>query len=115
MPSRIRKALGPGFLCLIVSGVSGGITDPPSRHHKPDRVVIEGFQFRPAYDTIRVGEAVIWNNRDIVPHTATSDIRRFDSKAIAANGSWRFVAKKKGRLSYSCKFHPLMKGVIVVR
>jgi plastocyanin len=107
--------LGLGLLSLISSGTPGGAKDSRYELSKPRVITIQGFQFRPATDTVRVGESVTWKNQDIVPHTATSNTRRFDSKTIDAKGSWRFVARKKGRLSYHCTFHPTMKGVIIVR
>jgi plastocyanin len=109
------KALGLGLLGLISLGTHGRINESRSERNRPHVIIIQGFQFQPGTDTVRVGESVMWKNQDIVPHTATSDARRFDSKTIEAKGSWSLVAKKKGRLSYHCTFHPTMKGVVVIR
>jgi plastocyanin len=49
-----------------------------------------------------------------VSHTATSKAGRFDSGEIAAGGSWKIVAKRKGEFSYVCSLHPTMKGTMRV-
>jgi plastocyanin len=54
-------------------------------------------------------------NRDIVPHTVTADARQFDSASVSPSAEWSFVARERGRIPYTCTFHPTMKGVLVVK
>jgi DNA-directed RNA polymerase specialized sigma24 family protein len=63
--------------------------------------------------TIRLGDSVVWLNKDPFPHTATS--RTFDSKAIAAEGSWRHTPKAPGELPYVCLLYPTMKATLRVQ
>jgi len=77
-------------------------------------VTIDSFEFRPPVATVKAGDIVEWRNGDPVPHTATSKDAGFDSGAIAAGGTFRFTAKRKGRFDYVCALHPTMKGVLVV-
>jgi hypothetical protein len=51
--------------------------------------------------------------RDPFPHTATAK-GVFDSGSIAPGGSWRYTAKIVGEHSYTCTFHPNMKGTLRV-
>ena len=76
-------------------------------------VTIESLQFKPAVLTVRQGDTVVWVNRDVVPHTATTK-PTFDSGEIAAGRSWKMVANKKGRYDYICTVHPTMKATLVV-
>lgn len=76
-------------------------------------IVIEGMQFAPATATVKRGDAVVWVNRDVVPHTATAGAA-FDSGPIAAGGSWRFVPRAAGRYEVVCTLHPTMKATLVV-
>jgi plastocyanin len=76
-------------------------------------VRIEGMQFAPATLVVKQGDKVTWRNTDLVPHTATA-AKRFDSRTIAAGGSWTWVAGKPGRYDYVCTFHPGMKATLVV-
>jgi plastocyanin len=76
---------------------------------------MQTFGFVPADVTVAAGDTVVWSNSDIVPHSATARDASWDSKAIAVNESWKFVARGAGRHDYYCVFHPTMKGTIVVR
>jgi len=76
-------------------------------------ISIEGMQFAPASFTVKQGDTVVWENRDMVPHTATAR-GAFDSGPIAAGKTWRLVAKKAGRFEYVCTLHPTMKATLVV-
>ena len=77
-------------------------------------VTIEGVQYSPAELAVRRGDIVVWVNKDPFPHTATADDKAFSSGSIAVNGTWKYVATKSGVHSYSCNFHPTMKGKLTV-
>ena len=77
-------------------------------------VTIDGFAFKPASIVVKEGDSVEWRNTDPVPHTVTAKDAGLDSGEIAANGHYRFTAKKKGRFAYICTLHPIMKGELVV-
>jgi plastocyanin len=77
-------------------------------------VTIDGFEFRPAVVTVKAGDVVVWVNKDPVPHTATAPRTAFDSGTINAGSSFRFTARRAGRVDYLCSLHPTMKGALVV-
>jgi len=77
-------------------------------------VVIEGFQFMPQALTVQRGDRIVWQNKDLVPHTATA-AGSFDSGTIEAGKSWSYVANKTGTLAYVCTLHPTMKASLVVQ
>jgi plastocyanin len=79
------------------------------------RIEIKGMAYALPELTVAPGDTVVWVNRDIVPHTATADARQFDSGSMSPSAEWSFVARERGRLPYSCTFHPTMKGVLVVK
>ena len=94
--------------CLL--GAWAALT-PPRVHP----IQIRNFTFAPAADTIAVGQSVAFRNHDLVPHTATADRGTFESGTIAADRSWRFVARHRGVVTYHCRFHPTMHGTLVIR
>jgi plastocyanin len=100
------KAIGWGLAgALVLPGVAAAET----------RVIaMEGMQFQPATVTVKRGDKVVWQNKDIVPHTATA-AGKFDSRDIAVNRSWSWTAKTPGRYEYVCTYHPTMKGALVVQ
>lgn len=83
--------------------------------HAVHTVVIKAMQFSPPKLEVNVGDTVIWKNKDPFPHTATSDGAGFDSRSIAPERSWKFVAKQRGTFPYSCTLHETMKGTLVVK
>ena len=78
-------------------------------------VTIEGMRFHPETLTVSRGDTIVWVNRDLVAHTATSKTGRFDSKTIQAGGSWKYTAGAKGEFAYICAFHPAMQATLRVQ
>ena len=77
-------------------------------------VVIDAMAFKPATLTIKMGDRVVFQNHDLVPHTATA-AGRFDSGVIQTAASWSVDLKTAGRYDYVGLLHPSMKAVLVVR
>ena len=84
---------------------------PKARTHT---VTMEGMVFSPATLSVAVGDTVVWVNKDVVPHTATSTARGFDSGVVAAGASWTLTVREKGAWSYICTLHPAMKATLRV-
>lgn len=105
--ARALLTLCAGALALVVTAgeAAGGTVHT---------VTIDSFGFKPPSVTVQQGDTVEWRNTDPVPHTATGKEAGLDSGDIPANGSYRFVARKKGRFAYICTLHPIMKGELVV-
>ena len=78
-------------------------------------VTIEAMQFEPADLTVKAGDAIVWVNKDMFPHTATSTEKLFDSRQIDPGQSWTYRAVKKGTVPYICSLHPTMQGTLRVR
>lgn len=77
------------------------------------RVDMSTTGFAPAEVTAAPGDTIVWANHDIVPHTATAAGRQFDSGTVPPGAEWSFVVRERGRVPYTCIFHPTMKGTIV--
>jgi plastocyanin len=84
------------------------------RKPKTHTVTIEGMRFQPEMLTLERGDTIVWINKDLVPHTATSKAGNFDSKLIEADNSWKYTVRKKGDFAYICTFHPTMKAMLQV-
>ena len=100
LPSGAIYAAGPA------AGASAG---KPATH----RVVIDGLKNEPETLTVRRGDTIVWTNKDPFPHTVTAP-GKFDSHDIAADGSWKYVARTAGEYPYICTLHPNMKGMLRV-
>jgi plastocyanin len=80
----------------------------------PAEVRIENMKFTPASVTVQRGATVTWNNKDLVPHTATA-AGKFDSGNIAPGKSFSRKMDQPGEFDYVCTYHPGMKGQVVVK
>ena len=97
-------------LCSVgPSAAAGGRT--PATH----TVTIDASRFEPEVLTVNAGDTVVWVNKDIVAHTATSRAGGFDSGTVAPGKSWQYRPKQAGELTYTCTFHPTMKATLRVK
>jgi len=76
-------------------------------------VAMKNMKFSPATIEIKKGDTVEWKNDDITPHTATA--ATFDSGSIASDAAWQHTFKEAGNFPYTCTFHPVMKGTVIVK
>jgi len=76
------------------------------------QVTIDQLVFAPMEIEAKVGDTVEWTNKDIIAHTAT--VRDDWDVTIPANKSASIVLRKAGAVEYYCRFHPNMKGRIIV-
>ena len=98
-------------LVVCTAGPAAGLRPEPKTH----TVTIEGMRFQPERLTVARGDTIVWVNKDLVPHTATSEAGRFDSQTIQTEKSWKFTAGTKGEFPYVCTFHPAMKAMLNVK
>jgi plastocyanin len=107
--ARGTRVVGGVLLTLaIVAGLGG--TAPAAEVH---RVTMKAVDFAPKQITVRVGDTVEWVNEDIVAHTATAKDRGWEVNVLPKR-SGRIMMKAAGTVSYLCRYHPNMRGEIVV-
>lgn len=86
---------------------------PVPAHAETIRVIIDKMVFEPAEINAKVGDTIVWDNMDVVAHTATASAKDWDVM-IGPKRTGTLVLKKAGGADYFCRFHPNMKGRIVV-
>ena len=89
------------------------LSSPSGAQAKVHTVVIDKMAFGPPPIGVRVGDVVLWMNKDMFRHTATAQDDSFDVD-IAAGASGRTVVRRAGTLKYFCRFHPGMIGQMMV-
>jgi plastocyanin len=102
MPGRI------GLKAFIVCGLFSA-----PAHAETYQVVIDKLVFAPVEVNARVGDTIEWVNKDALLHTATATNGEWNI-SIAPKQNARLVLNKPGAVDYFCKFHPNMKGRVVV-
>lgn len=107
---RFAAVLALALIAAIVVSAAGAGTTKATTH----TVVIDGVRFEPETLMVKVGDTVVWVNKDPFPHTATSKAGGFDSHEIAAGKTWRYTPKKAGVFPYGCTLHPTMKATLTI-
>lgn len=82
---------------------------------KTHAVRIEGMKFVPERVEVAAGDTIVWTNKDFLPHTVTAADAGVESGELQEGKSFKFVARKPGEMSYICRLHPVMRGVVIVR
>ena len=114
--SQVASVFFPALAFLIFAlgacAPSSRVAGPPPTP-QVHVVVIEKFKFVPATPSLRPGDRVRWENRDIVPHQiAESSLRKWKSPDMKPGES--FLLEVKETASYLCVLHPTMEGRIEV-
>jgi plastocyanin len=111
-----RTAAIAATLCVLTVCAAAFRIDAEAAARKPvtHTVTVDSARFSPAELTVNAGDSVVWVNKDILAHTATTLKPGFDSKVIQPGKSWRYTVKKKGEFAYTCSFHP-MNGILRVK
>ena len=80
------------------------------------KIEIKDKKYSPAKITIKVGQTVMWTNRDDSDHTIIADDGSFGTgdNALSRGESYKFTFAKKGKFKFHCKYHPREKGEITV-
>jgi plastocyanin len=85
----------------------------PTPEPLPDVVVtIANLAFSPASVEVKVGQKVIWKNKDTQTHTATADSGEFATGFIDPGGQASVTIQSVGEFNYHCSVHPFMKGTV---
>lgn len=76
-------------------------------------VAMAGMRFGAAPAGLKIGDTILWINRDIVPHSATARDRSFDV-TVQPRQSVRVTLRRAGAIAFYCRFHPAMQGRLAV-
>jgi len=99
---------------MVAAAVLCAAAAPQAPKDKPGRILVvtmANLGYAPAILTARVGDRVAWLNQDIFLHSATTG----DFDVVVKPGASHGVRLlKPGTINYVCRYHPGMKGQIVV-
>jgi plastocyanin len=74
-------------------------------------VTIDKLKFGAVPGVIRVGDRIVWVNRDVFRHTATDLKGSFDVD-LPPGTSKTVVIKRAGAISVTCRYHPGMRTML---
>ena len=102
----------PGRIALIAAVLCGALCAVPAQA-ETIKVEIKNLIFGPVEVKARVGDTIVWDNQDVFAHTATATDKSFEVM-LPPKKSGSLTVKKAGTFDYFCKFHPNMKGKVIV-
>ena len=76
-------------------------------------VVMDNMNFGRLPSDAKVGDVILWDNRDTVQHTATARDGSFDVR-LQPGKKGRTVLRKAGNLAIYCIYHPMMRATLRV-
>lgn len=101
---------------LYVAGVGALLLafSPAAAASRTYTVVIEKLKFGPLPAQLHKGDRIIWVNRDLFRHTATAVNRSFDVD-LPAGAKGVTLLNASGAIPFVCRFHPGMRGILMVK
>ena len=103
----------PRAVDVFVLLVAAVLMWPQAGSAETIHVAIQNLVFAPAEVHAKVGDTIVWDNKDVFLHTATARNGSFDVN-IPANKPAQLELKQAGEVAYYCRFHPNMTGRLVV-
>lgn len=70
-------------------------------------VVVDQLAFGAIPPGLRVGDTIVWDNRDLFEHSATASDGSFDSD-LPVGTKVETILRTAGTIRVTCKFHPGM-------
>lgn len=106
MQARFLSAVLASFAALLVAPPA---TAAPRTH----TVVIDKMKFGAMPAGVKVGDSILWVNKDMFRHTATAK-GLFDLD-LPPGAKGKTLVRKAGALPITCKYHPGMRASLRVQ
>lgn len=91
-------------LAAVLIGTAAAAPPPPP---PPATVVLEKMGFGPAPKGLRVGQTIVWDNRDYLQHSATDRAGGFDV-ILKPHTKGETKLTHAGKINVYCRYHPGM-------
>lgn len=96
-------------LAMAAAPLLAGAAPAPRVHS----IVIDKMKFGAVPPNLRVGDTILWVNKDLFRHTATARNGSFNVD-LPAGKSARTVLSRSGTIAFYCIYHPGMTGTLTV-
>ena len=105
----------PVLLALAASMTSLAPVAPSAAQPAPREIVVvmDNMNFGRLPSDAKVGDVIVWDNRDTVQHTATARDGSFDVR-LQPGKKGRTVLRRAGDLAIYCIYHPMMRATLKV-
>jgi plastocyanin len=106
-----RSAMLSVYALLI--GMASSATVPAMAAAREVTVPIANMRYGEIPADLKVGDTIVWQNRDSVPHTVTARDKSFDVR-ISPHQNARMTLNASGSIPFYCIFHVQMRGTLNV-
>jgi plastocyanin len=103
----MARLAGAAALAVAASACS------PANAPKTYPVELKDLMFGPLPSGLRVGDTIVWDNEDLFLHSATASSGAFDVE-LKPGARVAMPLKSAGTFDFICRYHPGMKGRLVV-
>lgn len=105
-------ALAASMAAIVgVSAVAARSAPPPAAQQFT--VTMTNMSYGKLPGGVKVGDTIVWVNRDTVLHSATARDRSFDVR-VGPGQSRTMKVAKAGTFAIYCIIHPAMRGTLTV-
>jgi len=105
-----RRGLAFGAVALAALAMAGGALAQAGSEHT---VTMSSMSYGKLPTGLKVGDTIVWINRDSVPHTVTARDHSFDLR-MGPGQSVKMPLQKAGSFPFYCTYHAMMRGTLVV-
>lgn len=107
----MRLRLPPALIASSAASLllSAPVAAAPQTHI----VIIDKMKFQSVPAQVHKGDVILWVNRDFFRHTATAANGSFDVE-LPPGAKAQTVVQTAGVVSFICKYHPGMRGMLRV-
>lgn len=97
----------------IAGGTAAAAHLAPAPAPKEYVVTMANMSFGKLPAGVKVGDVIVWTNKDTVPHSATARDRSFDVR-LGQGQTVKMPVKKAGTFQIYCIYHPAMRATLTV-
>ena len=98
------------FAAAVLAGTAATGAAPSTHEYT---VSLANMAYGPVPTGLKVGDSIVWANKDSVPHTVTSRDHSFDLR-IGPGQRGRLTLTKAGNFQIYCIFHAPMRASLTV-
>jgi plastocyanin len=110
----MRRLLLLALVLVLVTGACSSRSSTSTDSAAPPAVTIDTFMFSPKTLRVRVGEKVMWTNKDDILHTVTAPDGEFDLQLDGRGATASHAFETAGTRRYMCSRHPGMEAAVDV-
>jgi plastocyanin len=105
-----RARLGVVVLAATLISAPAAFAAPAGNEHT---VTMSNMAYGAVPSGLKVGDTIVWVNRDTVQHSVTARDHSFDVRLNPGQSS-KMTLSHAGRIPFYCLFHPNMRGTLDV-